>query len=78
MEKNWKMIRELLEEDSEVDENTYIFTEAGDKLEIMDCVTEYIEGWKNSIYQKDKKTDFSFWYGKEGEKGLKKVMEELL
>ena len=76
--KNWKMIRELLEEDLEVDENTYIFTETGDKIEIMDCVTEYIEGWKNTIYQKDEKTDFSFWYGKEGEKGLKKVMEELL
>ena len=44
----------------------------------MDCVTEYIEGWKNSVYQKDEKTDFSFWYGREGEKGLKKVMEELL
>ena len=76
--KFWKMIRELLEEDLEVDENAYIYTDAGEKKEIMECVTEYIEGWKSSVYQKDEKTDFSFWYGKEGEKGLKKVMEELL
>ena len=72
------MIRELLEEDLDIEENTYIFTDTGEKVEIMDCVSEYIEGWKNAVYQKDTKTDFSFWYGGNGEKGLKKVMEELL
>merc|ERR1712179_758155 len=66
-----------LEEDLDI-ENTYIFTDTGEKVDIMDCVSEYIEGWKNAVYQKDTKTDFSFWYGGNGEKGLKRVMEELL
>ena len=71
------MIRELLEEDLDIEENTYIFTDTGEKVDIMDCVSEYIESWKNAVYQKDTKTDFSFWYGGGNEKGLKKTMEEL-
>ena len=76
--KFWKMIRELLEEDLNIDENTYIFTDTGEKVDIQKCATEYIEKWKNSVYQKDTKTDFSFWYGGENQIGLKKTMEELL
>ena len=74
----WKMIKELLGENKEIEDEAYVYTEEGVKKEIMDYETEYIEGWKSSIYQKFEKTDFSFWYGKEGEKGLKKVMEEQL
>ena len=36
------MIRELLEEDLDIEENTYIFTDTGEKVDIMDCVSEYI------------------------------------
>ena len=72
------MIREILEEDLNIDENTYIFTDTGEKVDIQRCATEYIEKWKNSVYQKDTKTDFFFWYGEENLIGLKENMEELL
>merc|ERR1711874_180348 len=75
--KFWTMIKELLGKNKEIVDDAYVYTEEGLKKEIMDYETEYIEGWRNSIYQKFEKTDFS-WYGKEGEKGLKKVMEEQL
>ena len=37
---------------------------------------EYIDKWKQIIYQKTGRTDFSFWYGNEKLKGKKKEMEE--
>ena len=37
---------------------------------------EYIDKWKQTIYQKTGRTDFSFWYGNEKLKGKKKEMEE--
>ena len=72
------MIKELLGKNKEIVEDAYVYTEEGLKKEIMDYETEYIEGWRSSIYQKYEKTDFSFWYGGEGEKGLRSIMEEEL
>ena len=44
----------------------------------MEYDKEYMNGWKSSVYQKSEKTDFSFWYGKEGVRGLKEEMEDML
>ena len=76
--KFWKMIKELLGKNKEIEDDAYVYTEEGQKKEIMECETKFTEDWKSSIYQKMEKTDFSFWYGGNGEKGLKKIMEEEL
>ena len=72
------MIKELLEKNKELDDEAYVYTDEGMKKEIMECEESFIEDWKKSIYQKMEKTDFSFWYGGDGEKGLKQIMEEEL
>ena len=69
--KFWTMIKELLGKNKEKEEEAFVFTEEGEKKEILEYEGEYIDGWKSSVYQKSEKTDFSFWYGKEGVKGLK-------
>ena len=76
--KIWKMIKELLGKNKELEDDAFVYTEEGLKKEIMECEANFIEDWKKSIYQKKDKTDFSFWYGSNGEKGLKKIMEEEL
>ena len=72
------MIKELLGKNKEKDEEAFVFTEEGEKKEIMEYDKEYTNGWKSSVYQKSEKTDFSFWYGKEGVRGLKEEMEDML
>jgi len=76
--KFWKMIKELLGKNKEIVDDAYVYTEEGLKEEIMDCETEFTENWKSSIYQRMEKTDFSFWYGGDGGKGLKEIMKEEL
>ena len=72
------MIKELLGQDKEKEEEAYVFTGEGDKKEIMEYTKEFIIDWKTSVYQKSEKTDFSFWYGKDGNGGKKKEMEDRL
>ena len=74
--KFWSMIKELLGNNKEKDEDTYVYTQEGIKKEITEMSGEYIDKWKQTIYQKTGRTDFSFWYGNEKLKGKKKEMEE--
>ena len=80
----WEKVLEndqrIIRENKEIEEDAYIYiyTEEGQKKEIMERESKFTEDWKNSIYKKMDKTDFSFWYGSNGEKGLKKIMEEEL
>ena len=76
--KYWKMIRELLEEDLDIEEDTYVYTNEGVKVEIQACGKEYVTRWKEAVYQKEPKTDFSFWYGSENLTGLKEIMNDKL
>ena len=71
----WKMIGELLGKNKDMTEEAYIFTEQGDK-KIMTCRREFMESWTRQVYQKLRKTDFSFWTDKDT--GMKKEMEELM
>ena len=74
--KFWTMIKELLGKNKERDDDTYVYTPEGDKKEIMEMSKEYINNWKQAVYQKTERIDFSFWYGKGEVRGKKKEMEE--
>ena len=54
----------------------HMYTEDGIKHNINDISKEYIEKWKQEIYQKTHRVDFTFWYGGEGCEGKKKEMAE--
>merc|ERR1712179_612241 len=72
----WRMIAELLGKDKNGNEEAFIFTEEGERKEIMKCRKAFIEEWTRKVYQKLRKTDFSFWSDKES--GMKRMMEELM
>merc|ERR1712055_177776 len=72
----WKMIAELLGKNKNNTEEAFIYTEQGDKEEIMKCRKNFMESWTKKVYQKLKKADFSFWTDKVS--GMKKEMEELM
>ena len=74
--KLWQMIKELLGKNKELTEEAYIYTEDGLKEEIMESEESFAQRWTDAIYQKMEKTNFSFWYGEDGKKGLKQIMEE--
>merc|ERR1711913_63681 len=76
--KFWVMIKELLGKKREVEEEAYIYDEDNKKHEIMTCEEAFTQKWTDLIYQKLKKADFSFWYGKGDQKGVKSLMEERL
>merc|ERR1712179_30579 len=72
----WKMIGELLGKNKEMTEEAYIFTEQGDKNEIMTCRRDFMERWTRQVYQKLEKADFSFWTDKNT--GMKQEMEMMM
>ena len=74
--KFWVMIKELLGKDKEMTDEAFIFTEQGDKHEIMSCKNDFIKDWTKYVYQKLEKADFSFWTGDDKQKGMKQQMEE--
>ena len=53
----------VIRENKEIVDEAYVYTDEGQKKEIMEFEDEYSEEWRKSIYQKYEKTDFSFWYG---------------
>ena len=63
--KFWNMIKELLGENKDRDEEAYVYTEEGMKKNINEISDEYLKEWKKEIYQKTERVDLSFWYGKE-------------
>ena len=44
----------------------------------MNYVKDYVEGWKENVYQKYERTDFTFWYGDKDTEGWKEKMEKKL
>ena len=70
------MIKELLGKNKEVNDETFVYTEQGEKQEIMTCKNYFLQKWTESVYQKLEKADFSFWNGDDKQKGLKQLMEE--
>ena len=63
--KFWTMIKELLGKDKRRDEESFVFTQEGEKKEIMEISEEYVTKWKQSIYQKTERTSPSGTEGKE-------------
>merc|ERR1711874_623061 len=59
--KFWKMIKELLGKNKELEEDAFIYTEDGVKKETMDCEHSFAQKWTDNIHQRLEKTDFSFW-----------------
>ena len=47
--KFWSMIKELLGNNKEKDEDTYVYTQEGIKKEITEMSGEYIDKWKQTI-----------------------------
>ena len=72
--KFWAMIRELIGKDREREEETYVYDNDGTRIEIMNVQKDFTESWRENIYQKAEKTDFSFWYEKGGQ--MEKMIEE--
>ena len=70
------MIKELLGKSKEKDEEAFVYTQEGEKKEIEEISDEYVDKWKQDIYQKKGRVDFSFWYGTDSMKGKKEEMEE--
>merc|ERR1711874_950788 len=69
-------IKELLGKNKEMEEETYVYNEEGEKQEIMTCEDTFAKKWTDNIYQKLKKAELTFCYGDEHQKGIKTQMEE--
>ena len=70
------MIKIITGRGKEEKEEAYIFDEEGEKNEIMECRSEFMNKWSTQVYQKLEKADFSFWYNKEnGER--QKMIEQM-
>ena len=74
--KFWNLIKDLLGKSKKREEDAYVYTEDGIKHNINDISKEYMEKWKQEIYQKTPRVDFTFWYGGDGCKGKKREMAE--
>merc|ERR1711913_135339 len=74
--KFWVMIKELLGKNKELTDEAFVYTEQGEKQEIMTCEDHFTQKWTENVYQKLKKADFSFWNGDDNQKGIKQQMEE--
>ena len=72
--KFWTMMKELLGKNKRRDDENFIYTQEREKKEIMEIAEEYVNKWKQSIYQKTERKDFSFWYGKNGM--MERMIEE--
>ena len=70
----WGMIKELLGKKKEREEEAYVYTEEGERREIMEIPDKFLGSWQENIYQKATRPDFSFWHGKGGL--MEKMLEE--
>merc|ERR1711888_544209 len=64
----------LLGNKKDDNEETYIFDDEGEKREIMDCKSEFLNKWATQVYQRLSKADFSFWNSREGGE-MQRMME---
>ena len=74
--KFWNTVKEILGKSKEREEEAYVFTEEGERKNVIEISNEYMNEWKKKIYQKTDRIDLSFWYGKEDQIGKKEEMEE--
>ena len=74
--KFWNLVKDLLGKSKKREEDAYAYSGDGMKHNINDISKEYLEKWKQEIYQKTPRVDFSFWYGGEGCIGKKQEMTE--
>ena len=81
IEETWKdgkkflvMIKELLDKKKEREEEAYVYTEEGERKEIMEIPDKFLGSWQDNIYQKATRPDFSFWHGEGGL--MEKMLEE--
>ena len=74
--KFWNTVKEILGKSKEREEEAYVFTEEGERKNVIEISNEYMNEWKKKIYQKTNRIDLSFWYGKEDQIGKKEEMEE--
>ena len=56
----------LLGREKDDNEETYIFDDEGEKKEIMDYKSQFLNKWITQVYQRLSKADFSFWNSSEG------------
>ena len=54
----------------------YIYTEDGRGHKIENMWTQFMEAWKEGIYQKTPRIDLTFWYGRKDSRGNKFEMTE--
>ena len=47
------MIKELLGKNKERKEETYVYTQEGERKEIMEMSVEYVDKWKQTRFQKN-------------------------
>merc|ERR1711874_18101 len=50
--KFWNMIKELLGKNKELGEEAFVYTEDGEKQEIMTCEDSFAQKWTENIYQR--------------------------
>ena len=72
----WRMIKMLLGKEKIDSEEAFIYGDKGDRQEIMECKTEFLEKWITQVYQRLEKADFSFW--RDNEEGEMFKMMELM
>ena len=71
----WNLIKDLLGKNRKREEEAYVYAENGVRHNINDISREYIDRWKQYIYQKTQRVDLTFWYGGENCMGKKREME---
>jgi len=67
----WTLIKDLLGKVNNKDNEAYIYTEDGKEHKIENMLTQFIEAWKEGIYQKIPRIDLTFWYGGKNSRGKK-------
>ena len=71
----WKMIKLLLGREKLDNEEAFIYDDRGEKQEIMECRTDFMDKWITEVYQRLTKADFSFWSDKGGE--MERMLEQM-
>ena len=69
----WGIIKELLGKKKEREEEACVYT-GEERKEIMEIPDKFLGIWQENIYQKAKRSDFSYWHGEGGL--MEKMLEE--
>merc|ERR1711874_507320 len=72
----WNLIKDILAKMKIKDKEAYIYTEDGKGYKIENMWSQFMEAWKEGIYQKTSRIDLTFWYGRKDSRGKKFKMTE--